>query len=312
LHEAIRVLSVIESKNITKHFGKLHVLNGVSFTVDKGSIMGLIGPNGAGKTTTIKVLLGLLRAEEGEARVFGENPWNNPNVTTRIGVVQEKPRFPSNISVLEYLSRIARLFGFSASRANTVLKEVGLNYASSRKIGKLSAGMLQRFALAHSLINEPELVIADEPTSNLDPQARNEVLERIASVNRDRGTAFMISSHLLPELSRICNTASVMNGGKIIASGGLEELYKRFQARITRVSTSNAPILAEAIKGLDYVVRVDVSGENISVEAKEGQSSRLYEDVARLAKGVHAELNGIESKNASLEELFRRTTSPES
>jgi ABC-2 type transport system ATP-binding protein len=308
----VRPLSVVESKGLTKHFGKLRVLNGISFQVEKGSVMGLIGPNGAGKTTTIKVLLGLLRADDGEAHVLGEKPWNNPNLMKRIGAIQEKPKFPANISVLEYLSRIARLYGYPASRGYVVLKELGLDYASERSIGKLSAGMLQRFALAHSLIQEPELVIADEPTSNLDPQARNEVLDRIVSINEDKGTAFIISSHLLPELSRVCKTASVMNAGKIVASGDLEKLYRTFQARVTRVSATNASGLAESIKSLDYVLKVEVSGENISIEMKEGQSSRLYEDVPKLAKAANSELNSIESKNASLEELFRRTTSSSS
>jgi ABC-2 type transport system ATP-binding protein len=171
------VTRIVNIEGLAKSYGKVIAVDGLSLAVEKGSIMGLIGPNGAGKTTTIKVLLGLLRPDRGEIEVFGENPWNNPAIRHRIGVVHEQAYFPSNHKALDYLERVCRIFGFPESRAAEMLKTVGLQpEAHDRSIKGLSAGMLQKFAIAHALIHEPEFVVADEPTSNLDPQSRNEIL----------------------------------------------------------------------------------------------------------------------------------------
>ena len=299
---------VLESRNLKKNFGGVIALDGVYFQVAKGKIMGLIGPNGAGKTTTIRLVLGLLRPWTGQVSLFGESPWNNPRVMGRVGVIQEKPKFPQGMATLDYLTRISKMHGRSSSHAEEVLNQIGLGDVPRRAIGKLSAGMLQKFALAHALINEPELIIADEPTSNLDPQARTEVLDRIISVNRENKTTFLISSHLLPELSRVCDSAAIINRGKIVASGSLNDLYQTFRSEVTRVSTDKPDLLAAKIGSLDYVKRVEVVGENITVESVEGKGRQLYHDVPKLADEIGVQLTGIESKSASLEELFRRAT----
>ena len=271
--------------------------------------MGLIGPNGAGKTTTIKLLLGLLRPNTGQVLAFGENPWNNPRVLKRIGVVQEKPKFPLNVPTLHYLSLVAGMYGRSLETASSALRDMGLQDAFQTPIGKLSAGMIQRFALAHALIHDPEIVIADEPTSNLDPQARTEVLDLIIRTNKQRGTTFLISSHLLAELSRVCETVSIIYRGKTVATGSLNELYQNFRTDVVRVNTNKPAELAEKIKKLPYVVLVEVAGDNISIRTESRRGNLLYQDVLTLAGQIDALLNGIESKGASLEELFRKITS---
>jgi ABC-2 type transport system ATP-binding protein len=302
-------LKVIESRELGKGFSKVVALDGLSFGVESGAITGLIGPNGAGKTTAIKIMLGLLRPDEGSVLVFGERPWGNPRVAERVGVVLEKPHFPFGMKVEDYLSRIARMHGYPPSKALDDLKSVGLAEVRERRIGKLSAGMLQKFALVHALINEPELVIADEPTSNLDPRVRSEVLGLIVSLNKEKRTTFLISSHLLPELSRVCDTAVIISKGKLVGSGNLQDLYRSFGAEVARVTTDNPASLAEAIRSLAYVVSVEVSGENLVVETSQGApEGQLYVDVPRLTAQVHAKLYGIESKSASLEELFRKAT----
>lgn len=307
-------MKVIESQGIGKAFSKLShavvALDGLSFGVERGAITGLIGPNGAGKTTAIKIMLGLLRPDEGSVLVFGERPWGNPRVADRVGVVLERPHFPFGMKVEDYLSRIARMHGFPPSKALDDLKRVGLAGVRDRRIGNLSAGMLQKFALVHAMINEPELVIADEPTSNLDPQVRSEVLGLVVSLNKERGTTFLISSHLLPELSRVCDTAVIISKGKLVGSGNLQDLYRSFGAVVARVTTDSPINLAKAIRSLAYVVSVEVSGESLVVETnQEAAEGQLYFDVPRLATQTHARLYGIESKNASLEELFRKAVS---
>ena len=303
-------MSAIETQGLAKRFSGFAALRNVSFRVQKGAITGLIGPNGAGKTTTIKVLLGLLRPDSGSVRVFGEDPWDNPGIMRRIGVIQEKPSFPKNMKAGDYLERVARMRGFPERNAADLLAAEGLSSAADKDIGKLSAGMTQRFALAHALIHNPELVIADEPTSNLDPQARGDVLNSIIRLNKENGITFLISSHLLQELSRVCDTAAIVTEGRVAAYGNLHDLYQTFRSTAARVTTNKPAELAERIRSLAYVTGVGVSGENLLVETTAGTTAGLYHDVPKIADGIGAELYGIESKSASLEELFRRATNP--
>ena len=303
-------MKVVENSGLVKYFSGMPALDGVSFGIESGEITGLIGPNGAGKTTAIKVMLGLLRPESGTSLLFGEDPWSNPRVSSRIGVVAEKPHFPSGMKVGDYLSRVARIYGQPTARAKEDLGRVGLGDVSDKKIGKLSAGMLQKFALVHALINDPDLVLADEPTSNLDPQVRSEVLSLVVSLCKEKGTTFLISSHLLPELSKVCKNAVVISRGKIVASGNLDDLYRGFAADAVRVSTDKPDELASLIRALPYVISVVRAGDDVVVKpSPDSPGDQLYTDVPRLAGQANARLFGIESKNASLEELFRSAVS---
>jgi len=293
-------------EDLAKSYGRVVAVDGLSLNVEERSILGLIGPNGAGKTTTIKILLGLLRPDRGRVEVFGEDPWDNPNIRYRIGVIYERANFPSHHKVLDYLEKTCRIFGFPEVRAREMLDTVGLQkQAYNRPIKGLSAGMLQKFAIAHSLIHKPELVVADEPTSNLDPQARNDILDLILELRRTEKTTFLISSHILPELSRVCESVAIINRGRVWAQGHFAELCERFGVGATRISTDMPEALAKEVKGLGYVRRVEVDERGISVDLARGRSQQLYEDVLELARKVEAKIFGIESGTASLEELFK-------
>jgi len=296
---------LISVTNIAKSYGRVVAVDGLSLRVDKGTIMGLIGPNGSGKTTTIKIILGLLRPDRGEVRVFDEDPWDNPDLRYRVGAIYERAYFPSHHRVLDYLRRVCRMFGVSESRAREVLEVVGLEYAHSRVVKELSAGMLQRFSIAHALIHSPSLIVADEPTSNLDPEARNDLLNLILRINRDERVTILISSHILPELSRVCEYVSIISEGKVWASGRLTELAEKLGASTTRVSTDNPGALADLMGKLSYVKRVTLDSRNVYITVISGEGERLYEDILRLAKQVGARITGIESGTASLEELYR-------
>jgi ABC-2 type transport system ATP-binding protein len=296
---------LISIMDLDKSYGSVVAVDGLSLEVEEGSVMGLIGPNGAGKTTTIKILLGLLRPDRGRVEVFGEDPWDNPAIRSRIGVVHERAYFPSNHKALDYLERVCRIFGFSESNAGEMLRTVGLQPgAHVRPIKDLSAGMLQKFAIAHALIHDPEVVVADEPTSNLDPQARNEILDLILKLNQENKTAFLISSHILPELSRVCEAVAIINKGKVWAQGTFVELCERFGVGATRVSTDKPEALAEGLKELEYVKRVRIDTRGIFLDVEKGRIQQLYTDIPLLASRIDASVSGIESGTASLEELF--------
>ncbi|MBC7131394.1 ABC transporter ATP-binding protein, partial [Candidatus Bathyarchaeota archaeon] len=197
--------TLITAEDLYKSYGRVEALKGLSLTLKEGSIMGLIGPNGAGKTTTIKIILGLLKPDKGKVSVLGENPWDNPKIREEIGIIYEKAYFPPHHKVLDYLRRTCRIFGVKEQRALEVLELVGLD-AYDREIRGLSAGMLQKFAISHALIHHPRLIIADEPASNLDPEARTNLLDLILKLHKEEKTTFLISSHILPELSRVCDS----------------------------------------------------------------------------------------------------------
>jgi ABC-2 type transport system ATP-binding protein len=298
-------MPLILAENLAKSYDKVVAVDSVNLSLDEGSVTALIGSNGAGKTTTIKMILGLLKPDKGSVKVFGQNPWDNTAIRSMIGVVYEKAFFPTHQKTLKYLQRVCRIFGVPESRAMEVLKQVGLQDALDREIRALSAGMLQKFAISHALVHKPKLIVADEMTANLDPQARSEVLNLVLQLNKDEKVTFLLSSHILPELSRVCDSVAIINRGKVWAFGKLSELYDKYAIGIIRVSTDSPEAVAVEIRKLQYVkdLRIDIRG--ISVRVIDGKEDELYEDVPKLAKKVKAKILGIETGSASLEELYR-------
>ncbi|MCD6243361.1 ABC transporter ATP-binding protein [Candidatus Bathyarchaeota archaeon] len=299
---------LIVAENLHKCYGKVVAVKGLNLKVNEGSIMGLIGPNGAGKTTTIKIILGLLRPDEGKVAVFGENPWDNPKIREKIGVIYEKAYFPSHHKVLDYLKRTCRIFGVQESRAREVLELVDLD-AYEREIRGLSAGMLQKFAIAHALVHNPKLIIADEPASNLDPEARNSLLELILSLHKEEDVTFLISSHILPELSRVCDSVAIIDKGRVLASGKLVELFEKYSAKAIRITTNKPEAFAEELRKLSYVKRLSIDSKGVSLIAAEGTESNIYEDAPKIAKKISAVIMGIELGTASLEQLYYKVVS---
>jgi len=298
-------MSLIVAEDLAKSYGSVVAVDSLNLSLDEGSVTGLIGPNGAGKTTTIKMILGLLKPDRGVVKVFGQDPWDNPAIRSMIGVVYEKAFFPAHQKTLEYLQRVCRVFGVSESRAMEVLELVNLQEASAREIRALSAGMLQKFAIAHALVHSPKLVVADEMTANLDPQARSELLDLVLQLHKDEKATFLLSSHILPELSRVCDSVAIMNRGKVWAFGKLSELYEKYAVGIIRVSTDSPYELEAEIKKLNYVKEVNSDIRGISVTVVDGKEDELYEDVLKLAKRIRAKIFGIETGSASMQELYR-------
>lgn len=298
-------MALIVAEGLAKSYGRVVAVDGLNLTLDEDSVTGLIGPNGAGKTTTIKMILGLLKPDRGYVKVFGKDPWDNTAMRSLIGVVYEKAFFPSHQKTLDYLKRVCRVFGVPESRALEVLGLVNLQEASDRPIKALSAGMLQKFAIAHALIHKPKLVIADEMTANLDPQARSTLLDLILQLHKDEKVTFLLSSHILPELSRVCDSVAIINEGKVWAYGKLAELYAKYAVGIIRISTDKPEALASEISELNYIKGLKTDLRGISVRVIEGKEEKLYEDSPKLAKKIKAKILGIETGSASLEELYR-------
>jgi ABC-2 type transport system ATP-binding protein len=213
---------VIFIENLTKNFGGKEVLKGVSFEVKKGSITGFIGPNGAGKTTTIKIISGLIRKTRGVVKVLGEDPWDNPKVHEKMSVIFTNLVYPQENTVEEYLKDIGRIYGTDITE---LVDEFKLRPHLKKKLSQLSSGLAQRVQLVASLIKNPELIIADEPTANLDPPARIEFYEEVKKLNK-QGVTFFISSHILSELEKIITDVVFINEGKVTFQGKVEKALK--------------------------------------------------------------------------------------
>jgi len=201
------------------------------------------------------------------------------------------------------LKRTCRIFGVPESRAREVLELVDLD-AYEREIKGLSAGMLQKFAIAHALVHNPKLIIADEPASNLDPEARNSLLELILRLHKEEDVTFLISSHILPELSRVCDSVAIIDKGRVLASGKLVELFEKYSAKAIRITTDKPEAFAEELRKLSYVKRLSIDSKGVSLITAESTESNIYEDAPKIAKKISAVIMGIELGTASLEQLY--------
>ena len=224
---------VVELNSLTKIYQNRQIaLNDVSLKLERGCVLGLLGHNGAGKTTLLRLVLGLHRPTAGWVRVFGQ--YMTPNAASlrcRIGYIPTNPQFPKGLTPITYLDYMARLFGLPAEvrkpRLASLIRAVDLLAASGERIDNFSNGMIARLAVATSLINEPDLLIWDEPTLGLDPNARRSMLELIKTLAHDK--TIIIASHNLSDIDEVCNHACVLSRGHLIYFGSLQDLKGRMK-----------------------------------------------------------------------------------
>jgi Cu-processing system ATP-binding protein len=213
----------IECHALAKRYGDLAALDGISAVVPRGQVIGLLGHNGAGKSTLIKLILGLIAPSGGRLEVLGQSPWRAHALRRRIGYLPESATFYGNLSGRELLDYLARLKQAPRAQVATLLERVGLAHAADRRIGTYSKGMRQRLGLAQALLGSPDLVLLDEPTTGLDPQATRE-LYRIVGELRADGRCVLVSTHLLAELEPHIDGALILRQGKLLAAGSLHAL----------------------------------------------------------------------------------------
>jgi len=224
---------VVETSHLTKIYQNRQIaLNDVSLTIEPGCVLGLLGPNGAGKTTFLRLILGLHRPTAGWVKVFGKamNP-NAAYLRRRIGYIPTNPQFPKGMTPISYLDYMARLFGIPANarkpRLASLIRAVDLLQNSGDDVTTFSLGMTTRLAVAASLINEPDLLIWDEPTHGLDIEARRSMLELIKRLAHDK--TLILSSHNLSDVDEVCNHAAVLSQGQLIFQGSLQDLKGRIR-----------------------------------------------------------------------------------
>src|SRR6266567_772596 len=222
---------VIQTENLTKSYGSRIAVNHLNLTVEAKQIHGFLGPNGAGKTTTIKMLVGLLRPESGSIKILGEDAaGDRPGIRRRFGYMPELPKFPKHLTGIELLDIYGRMYGMNKEerqqRIPELLKMVGLEGRGKDRIGHYSKGMQQRVGIAQALLNNPELVILDEPSIGLDPVGMVEVRDMVKGIVKGGQTVFF-SSHLLAEVQQICDHVSIINNGNMLFTGTLDEVASK-------------------------------------------------------------------------------------
>jgi len=287
---------VIAVRGLTKVFKdfwgrpKARAVDGVDFEVRRGEVFGLLGPNGSGKSTTIKMLLGLLHPTKGVIEVFGQSP-RDVKTKARIGYLPEESYLYRYLDSRETLEFFGNLFTLSkeerARRSEQLLDMVGLSGARTRAVGEYSKGMQRRIGLAQALINDPDLVILDEPTAGLDPIGCREVKDLILALAR-RGKTVILSSHLLSDVEDVCDRVVIYYGGKIQAQGTLNELLATPDAvRIT------APALPrETLEKVLAVIRRDVSEDKVRIDTPTQNLESYFLDVVAKARERAAETSG--------------------
>ncbi len=266
---------LFDLENVHKYYGDFHALKGVSMRVPEGSV-GLLGPNGAGKSTLIKTMLGLLRIKSGSAEVLGYRlPDQAEKVRQATGYMPENDCYLPYMTAVQYVSFSGQLAGMPRSeafrRAHEVLYYVGLGEARYRKLSGFSTGMKQRVKLAQALVHGPRLVFLDEPTNGLDPQGRDEMLSLVEDVKR-RGVNVVLSSHLLPDVERVCDAVIMLNQGKLVHFGSIDEL-KEGGASIIEVETKNQNDAFQKVLS-DAGFQVAAEGLRLKVTVPEGDSGQ--------------------------------------
>jgi len=239
-------MNMLEIRGISKSFGNKEVLKKLSLSVEEGSVYGFVGLNGAGKTTTMKLILGLLRIDEGEILVNGEKVLYGQNKTNEfIGYLPDVPEFYSYMTAYEYLDFCGQIMGMEKSLIKERIKElldlVGLENEKSR-IKAYSRGMKQRLGIAQALINKPKLLICDEPTSALDPIGRREILDILRKSKGE--TTVLFSTHILSDVEKICDEVAFIHEGRIALSGNIEDIKSKY---------SNQGIIVETMEENDLL-----------------------------------------------------------
>jgi ABC-2 type transport system ATP-binding protein len=284
--------------SLAKHYGSLHAVDGISFAVKRGEVFSLLGPNGAGKTTTIEILEGLRNKDGGTVSVLGLDPWSKGyDLHKKIGVIPQGFKFLDYPTPREAIKYYAVLFGTKVN-ADEILKDVILEDAADVYFMRLSGGQKQKMGMALSLVNDPELVFLDEPTTGLDPQARRAVWEVIRNL-RKQGRGVLLTTHYLEEAEELADRVAIMNHGKIIAHGTVDEIISKHGSgeRMTvRAGEELARYLKENTK-----LKVDYSSGKVTVSLQQKND-------ALMALGAISE-SGIEwseltTRRDSLEDIF--------
>jgi ABC-2 type transport system ATP-binding protein len=298
---------IINTDNLSKSFGKNYALKNLNLHIPKG-ITGFVGRNGAGKTTTIGILLGLLKPTSGKAAIFGLDSWTDSyQIRSKLGVMHETNAYPGSFNGKQYLEHVARLYSISQSedRINSQLKNVGLWDAREKPIKTYSAGMFRRLGLAQALLSDPELAILDEPTANIDPIGRATILGIISEMNKEHGTSFLISTHILSDLEKVCSWLSIIDAGAIVDQGSVDDLSSRYSANTYKIVVSNPQLMVDSLKNAAFIEKMWLENDTIYCKVKD--ETAFYSEVPKTAANLKLQLKTFQHVLGTIDEIYAKT-----
>jgi len=298
----------ITVNKLTKTYGAQKAVDDISFTVNKGEIVGFLGPNGAGKSTTMKIITGYLPASTGSATVCGLRVTENSNETKKkIGYLPEANPLYFDMYVREYLDFVTNIHAVKnkKEKIEEVIKTVGLTVEANKKIGQLSKGYKQRVGLAAALIHDPEVLILDEPTSGLDPNQIVEIRDLIKKLGENKTVLF--SSHILQEVQAICDRVIIINKGKIVADDSLTNLQKGKTDEHNVLVSFKEDISIELLQSITEVTEIEQL-QNQNYKLKTHNPEFVRKQLLQLSVVNNLNIVSLQSQNNSLEEVFRSLT----
>ncbi|MBW3542407.1 MAG: ABC transporter ATP-binding protein [Planctomycetes bacterium] len=307
---------VVVTEHLTKQYGELVALDDLSISLERGHILGFIGPNGAGKTTTIKILVGLARPTSGRAMIAGVDCARDARRIKRlVGYMPDRFGSYDNMRVREYLDFFGAAFGIPrrerSRRIDEVLETTNAAWMRDRYVESLSHGMAQRVGIARTLLHDPQVLIFDEPANGLDPQARIEMRQLLLRL-AEMGKTLIVTSHILPELSRICDVVAIITNGKLRAFGPLDEIMRTVsQERLIEVQLASADELDAARQALQEAlpeVAADVSPAELMVRFRTSRSEQELAEVLAHIVGRGLKVAQFREVPSDLEEAFLKVT----
>jgi lipooligosaccharide transport system ATP-binding protein len=298
---------MILARGLRKTYGEFVAVDGIDFEVKRGEAFGLLGPNGAGKSTTMKMIAATSQRTGGELSILGKDPeLKGPEIRAHLGVVPQQDNLDRELKVWENLMVYGRYFGLSRKflkgKIEELLEFAQLTEKRNAKSEELSGGMKRRLTIARGLVNEPEILMLDEPTTGLDPQARHILWDRLFRL-KEQGVTLVITTHYMDEAEQLCDRLIVMDKGRIMAEGSPAELIKKYSSKEVlevRFGSDNNKAVAEQINGIGD--RLEVLPDRILVYSDNGE--KALEQITKL--GLHAITSLV--RRSSLEDVFLRLT----
>ena len=306
-------MTAIKIEALTKTYGSVKALDGLNLEVTSGSVFGFLGPNGAGKTTTLRILAGLAQPTSGSLHMDGKPATGATWQKFSVGYLPEEPAFYAWMSPREYLDLVGKIFKLDAKerrvRADRLLEQSGLLDVAKRHIGGFSRGMRQRLGIAQALMNQPSILLLDEPVSALDPAGRKEVLEMIESLGHT--CTVIMSSHILADIERVCDTVGIINKGKLITQDSKESLLERYavpalELTATNGSAAEMPEWKKRLEAMPSVTGVTVEGYTFHLAVKDVFAAQR--EIMQEAFIHNDRFEKLEVVKPSLEDIFMQLT----
>ncbi|MEE8443471.1 MAG: ABC transporter ATP-binding protein [Dehalococcoidia bacterium] len=300
---------MVQTAGLTKVFGDLTAVDNADLEVQAGTIHGFVGPNGAGKTTTMKMLIGALRPTRGQGWIKGHQMGSVP-ARALIGYAPEHPVLYDDMTSVDYLVYMAMVCGLdrekARKRAHYLLEWLDLGGFKTKKGGGFSAGMKQRLCLAQALIHEPEVLILDEPTANMDPTGRLSILDKLRELSEENKTTILLSSHILSELEQVVDSLTMIYQGRIVIQGSIGEVRKQFSDNHYLLKTSQNETILKILESKELVSEAWLDEEDF-IHLVGEDAPALRREMLQAVTQCNADLEHLSEERVSLQDIYRKT-----